>query len=204
MNKFFLTACLAVSISALCAQQKLTLEEAVLGQGRQFAPETLVQLQWLPASDSYVFVRDNALVHTTIKGKESILFNLETLNGWKGGTAMDGMPQITWLTAMRFWFNHDGTYYEGDLKTRKVRSMNTGPKGVANEDYHAMSGNLAFTRDNNLFVSVNGKEQAVTSLAAGHVAGQSISRNEYGIGKGTFWSEKGNKLAFYQKDETQV
>ncbi len=36
------------------------------------------------------------------------------------------------------------------------------------------------------------------------VSGQSIARNEFGIEKGLFWSDKGNFLAFYQKDETEV
>jgi Tol biopolymer transport system component len=36
------------------------------------------------------------------------------------------------------------------------------------------------------------------------VCGQSISRNEYGISKGTFWSTDGAKLAYYMKNESNV
>ena len=36
------------------------------------------------------------------------------------------------------------------------------------------------------------------------MAGQSVHRNEFGISKGTFWSPKGNKLAFYKMDESMV
>ena len=36
------------------------------------------------------------------------------------------------------------------------------------------------------------------------VSGQSISRNEFGISGGIFWSPKSSFLAFYQKDETDV
>ncbi len=34
--------------------------------------------------------------------------------------------------------------------------------------------------------------------------GQSVSRNEFGIGEGIFWSPDGKKLAFYRKDEKEV
>jgi dipeptidyl-peptidase-4 len=36
------------------------------------------------------------------------------------------------------------------------------------------------------------------------VYGQSVSRNEFGIREGTFWSPSGRKLAFYKKDESRV
>jgi hypothetical protein len=36
------------------------------------------------------------------------------------------------------------------------------------------------------------------------VSGQSIARNEFGISGGIFWSESGNILAFYQKNESNV
>ncbi len=60
--------------------------------------------------------------------------------------------------------------------------------------------------NNNLFVvDGTGKEQAVTSGDDPNiVSGQEIARQEFGITKGTFWSPKGNFLAFYQKDETDV
>ena len=35
-------------------------------------------------------------------------------------------------------------------------------------------------------------------------AGQSVHRNEFGIGKGTFWSPQGNLLAFYCMNESMV
>ena len=34
--------------------------------------------------------------------------------------------------------------------------------------------------------------------------GQSVSRNEFGINGGIFWSDSGRKLAFYRKDESLV
>lgn len=36
------------------------------------------------------------------------------------------------------------------------------------------------------------------------VYGQAVHRNEFGIEKGTFWSPKGNRLAFYRMDQSMV
>ncbi len=47
-------------------------------------------------------------------------------------------------------------------------------------------------------------EQAITDEPEGIVCGQSVHRNEFGINKGTFWSPKGNLLAFYRMDESMV
>ena len=44
----------------------------------------------------------------------------------------------------------------------------------------------------------------MTNEPEGIVCGQSVHRNEFGINKGTFWSPKGNLLAFYRMDESMV
>lgn len=69
----------------------------------------------------------------------------------------------------------------------------------ANYDY-AINKNLAYTVKNNLYV--NGRQ--ITNEPEGIVCGQSVHRNEFGINKGTFWSPKGNLLAFYRMDESMV
>lgn len=64
---------------------------------------------------------------------------------------------------------------------------------------------MAYTLDNNLFVTTaDGKTQQVTNEPKGIVCGQSVHRQEFGISKGTFWSPKGNLLAFYRMDESMV
>lgn len=64
---------------------------------------------------------------------------------------------------------------------------------------------MAYTLDNNLFVTTaDGKTQQVTDEPKGIVCGQSVHRQEFGISKGTFWSPKGNLLAFYRMDESMV
>ena len=78
-------------------------------------------------------------------------------------------------------------------------------QNVANEDWNPCSRHLAYTVNNNLFVTTNeGKNIQVTHEPEGVVCGQSVHRNEFGIEKGTFWSPSGKLLAFYRMDETMV
>ena len=76
---------------------------------------------------------------------------------------------------------------------------------AANQDWNKDSRSLAYTIANNLFVTTaDGKTHQVTDEPKGIVCGQSVHRQEFGIYKGTFWSPKGNLLAFYRMDETMV
>ena len=65
---------------------------------------------------------------------------------------------------------------------------------------------FAFTRGNGLYLS--DRSGNVTPVATSEdknlTFGQFVSRNEFGITNGIFWSESGKRVAFYRKDETLV
>ncbi|MGM9736281.1 MAG: DPP IV N-terminal domain-containing protein, partial [Candidatus Cryptobacteroides sp.] len=66
---------------------------------------------------------------------------------------------------------------------------------------------LAFTKDNNLYVRRDSTSaiDTITRLSdRNFVAGQTVSRNEFGIDGGIFWSPDKNLLAYYIKDESRV
>lgn len=64
----------------------------------------------------------------------------------------------------------------------------------------------ALSEDGSLFyVDETGKRTAVAiSEGKGIVYGETVSRNEFGIDGGIFWSDSQKKLAFYRKDESKV
>lgn len=74
------------------------------------------------------------------------------------------------------------------------------------DDFNAVSRNLAYVQGDNLYVTTaDGKTHQVSSDGSRElVYGQSVHRNEFGIMKGTFWSPKGDKLAFYRMDQSMV
>ena len=63
----------------------------------------------------------------------------------------------------------------------------------------------AFNKGNSLYISDGADTTAVAvSDRRDLVYGQSVSRNEFGIDGGIFWSPDRSKLAFYRKDESRV
>lgn len=188
------------------AQKKLTIEESVIGQFRQFAPSNLQQLSWMGQSDTYSYVRNDSVFVGKVKGKgiPTVLTTLNDLKKWKGGEVLKSMPVIQWMTLESFSFDDGSAVYEGNLKSQSIAKVCAYPSDAANPEYHEKTRQMAFTRDNNLFVLANGIEKPVTQNTGEIVSGQSISRNEYGITKGIFWSPDGSRLAFYEKDESNV
>ena len=93
-----------------------------------------------------------------------------------------------------------------DWKARKTVWSQPLSDSYAASDWHAASRNLAFVRDHNLFVcDADGNEQQLTTDGTSDmVYGQSVHRDEFGISSGLFWSDKGDKLAFYRMDQSMV
>ncbi|MBR1678316.1 MAG: S9 family peptidase [Bacteroidales bacterium] len=63
----------------------------------------------------------------------------------------------------------------------------------------------AFNAGNSLFVT-DGRDTLAVAVSNDPetVFGQSVSRNEFGIGEGWYWSPSGERIAFYCKDESRV
>ena len=79
-------------------------------------------------------------------------------------------------------------------------------QGIAHEDFCIASRSLAFTKDYNLFVTTpDGRTHQVSTDGNRELLyGTSVHRDEFGIHKGTFWSPKGDQLAFYRMDQSMV
>ena len=80
------------------------------------------------------------------------------------------------------------------------------PEGSQNITGSPDCQHFAFTIDNDLYFSDrDGRTTTVASSDDSNITyGQFVSRNEFGITGGIFWSGSGNRLAFYRKDETKV
>lgn len=73
-------------------------------------------------------------------------------------------------------------------------------------DSNVLSGATVVLRDNNLFVVYSdAREVKVTNDGSREIVyGQAVHRNEFGINKGTFWSNDGQLLAFYRMDQSMI
>ncbi len=66
------------------------------------------------------------------------------------------------------------------------------------------AGRTAYTLDGSVYIEEGGVSSLVIQGGDGIVCGETVSRNEFGINGGLFWSPDGSRLAFYRKDETRV
>lgn len=80
------------------------------------------------------------------------------------------------------------------------------PENAANVTVSPDGRYYAFTLENGLhFSDRNGNVYPIATSDDKNITyGQFVSRNEFGITEGIFWSESGKRLAFYRKDETAV
>ena len=198
-------------IAALTTQAQLktfTLDEAVLQQARAFRADKLAGFQWVPNTNNYVYYTDansKMMQASTTDAKAKELVTLGEINTALG-TKLKSFAGLEWIDASSFLISENGKYYTYSLASKSGKNIQETSDAAENQTLDASKNNLAFTEDNNLYFFNKNKEKiAVTSESnKGIVSGQSISRNEFGINNGIFWSPKSSYLAFYQKDQSEV
>ena len=207
-KKIILFFSLFLALSTQAQLKKITLEEGVLQQARAFRADKLSGFQWIPNTNNYVYYMDansKMMQATTTDAKAKELVTLAEINTGLG-TKLKSFAGLEWIDAAIFLISENGKYYTYSLATKSGKSIQETSDISENQTFDASKNNLAFTEDNNLFFYNKNKEKiAITSETnKGIVSGQSISRNEFGINNGIFWSPKSSYLAFYQKDQSEV
>ena len=198
--------------TAMAQTKLLTMDEAIIKQKTTLAPARLKQLMWIKGTDKFSYVNDdNAIVignaennkqetGATLKEVNDALqkINLKTF---------EAMPAIQWKNENNFTIETENKLIAYDLKTKSftVDANRDFGKDAEHTDFAAISKYAAYTIKNNLFV-YDGKENAAVTKDKDEniVNGQSVHRDEFGITKGTYWSPKGDLLAFYRMDQTMV
>ncbi len=208
MRKSLLLFLLSMLGFAVLAQQKtMSLEDAVIGQSTYLAPSRPVSLQWRD-NDSYVYVEDDQLWQNEVKKDEaSVILTLDDLNDAlnSGDAIFQSFPSFSFLNENEMLIQY-GQYmmiYQLDLNAFSMEYIL--PDDAANIDFNEESRQLAYTKGNNLYVmNEMGETQITHETAEDIICGQAVHRHEFGIEKGTFWSDSGKYLAFYRKDESMV
>ncbi len=172
-------------------------------------PKFMRQLQWIGDTHQFAYSKDNKIIASQVnKPEESLLFNLKTFNTdlkTAGFKSMPRFPQFKFSKQGVAIFSNKGVFYRYNYITHQVTKINTIPKGAENVFFNKNNHKVAYTIKNNLFYAENGKSTQIThEKNPGIVNGQIVSRNEFGIDKGIFWSPNGNSLAFYRKDQSGV
>lgn len=207
-KKIIFIISLFVAFQSFGQLKKISLEDAVLQQGRKFGADKLAGFQWIPNTvNKYVYYKDTWT--TMVIGSQGPtspeLASLSEINS-ACGTKLKNFFGTQWIDANTILISENGKYYSYNILTKSGKKIFETPENSENQTFDNNKVNLAFTEANNLFfLNKNNEKIAVTNNSDKNiVSGQSISRNEFGINGGIFWSPKSSYLAFYQKDETDV
>lgn len=204
MKKTLLTIIGLSMMFGLNAQEKvLTMEEAVVGY--HLYPRSKY-FQWQGDKNQYTYLdREGLMGESADKGEKTVLLTVAELNKILNAD-LKGFPNFSWLDGNTIVIARQGNIYHIDVEKKQLKHTFSFPKGAANQTY-TKAGNLyAYTVDNNLYyLDERGNSYTVTSDEDKNIVnGQVVSRNEFGISGGIFWSPDGKKLGFYRKDESEV
>ena len=206
---FFL--CCMTTLTTFAQEKKVyTLEDVIPGGNNYFnlVPKNIPGLQWWGDVCINADIEEVKTIQPA-NGKENVLITLQEVNELLANKKLgkiNHFRNVSFPYAEKMMLvNTTSNKVLIDLTKKEIIwSQPLSPK-AANQDWNKESRSLAYTLDNNLFVTTaDGKTQQVTDEPKGIVCGQSVHRQEFGISKGTFWSPKGNLLAFYRMDESMV
>ena len=211
---FLLTTILLTSILFTFSQEKkLTIEDAVKGQWREFYPEHLSGVSPFMEND-FTYVKDYKEIKLISKNKkdDKTIITLSDINDALKNLSYKEIKYFpywnySWINKNQLSFNMQNTYYIYNISTKKLDLSIQVPENAENLRPCKANNYIAYTIDNNLlFSDIKGKTVNITyDENKGIVNGNAYThRQEFGIDNGIFWSPNGNYIAFYRKDETMV
>lgn len=196
-------------VMPVSAQQKrsFTLEDVMPG-GKQTASLQVENMNLAWWGDKLVKLGSGAMSTVDLKnGSDTPFLQLDEV---KSLLKQQGLGNMGSFSSTRFIAGANKALFRTsthmvayNLDTHAVEAA-VPVQGTQNVDVAEQTMKAAYTRENNLFVFSGNREIQVTNEPKGILCGQSVHRDEFGIRKGTFWSPKGNLLAFYWMDERMV
>lgn len=207
---FFIGVGLATSV--LGQTKELTIEDAVIGQWRHLYPEYLVNPAWQDNNGNFAYVSEyRELKQGSVDQPEGeTLVSLAELNDALTEVGIEERSYFVydfeWLSPETIGFTTDNNYVIFNVKQKSIELKIKYDGDGENVAFCKENNQVAYTVENNLYVANESSDATpvTTYDDPNMVCGQSVSRNEFGIDGGIFWSPKGKYLAFFRKDESDV
>lgn len=205
------TLVLSASQVSLAQTKLLSIQDAVLKGRTTLAPKRLNNLGFIPESNKLSYIDNNTVyVLDAESGKSSYSISLAALNKSLKSSAIDSISAFTglkWISESAFVFQTKKGEQQFDIvkssiskSERKVSDLS-----LENLDVFKEGETYAYVVDNNVYVFSNGSAFQITRDGSYDIVnGKSVHRDEFGIHKGTYWSPKGNYLAYYRMDQSDV
>ena len=206
MKRFILLAAVLMLTLSVGAQDKM-LSSKQLMTWSLYPQAKMRGLQFVGNTNQIAYVQDTVL-YVGNPGKTKARLTLSALNKVLAGAGIEslrGFPRCTVLNDKELRFNANGKVMLYNMAKKTLSQVAKYPtENASNLDMEETHYKTAYTNGNNLYIADGDKVFPIESPDQDIVFGQSVHRNEFGIEKGTFWSPKGNYLAFYRMDQSMV
>jgi dipeptidyl-peptidase 4 len=212
MPKILFTCLLFITFSATAQNKLLTMEDAMVKNRTTLAAENLRQLQFIYGTNNYVYLKKiddkDVWVSGNMTNAEAQFLTLEQLNEKlkaAGYAEQKKMPAIRFNISSDWIITVDGNKIALNPQTNTAKELLN--KSLADKENveESSAGYVAYLDNYNLHVAKGSDDNKVTSDGSADIVyASSVHREEFGIVKGTFWSNNGKLLAFYRMDQSMV
>ncbi len=212
MKKIIFFGCILLGQFTIAQNKLLTIEDALINNRTTLATENLKMLQFIKGTGDYIYLKKTDGKERWIKGNFKTGEQDNFLSSQQLNAALSklGTDTIVAMPAMQFsaenaTFVLKGAKYGYDFTSATIKLI-TDKKISAKENVDiSSSGNAAYLENDNLYIQKNGNAIQVTRDGSKDIVyASAVHQQEFGIIKGTFWSNSGNALAFYRMDQSMV
>ena len=208
---FALGLLMAAGIHGMAQEKRLFSIDDLIPGGRTYynmVPQTAYYTWW---GNRLVQLETEALQTVDADGKTQKLCTLDDLNA---ALRSDGHREVRHLLYAEMpqggqphvALDLGAERVVVDLEARRVVQAIRLPAEAENVDMNYTGGMAAYTVGHNLKIATADGRNIDISIdgSLDLVYGESVHRNEWGIERGTFWSPRGTRLAFYRMDQSMV
>jgi dipeptidyl-peptidase-4 len=214
MKRLLLFMLLLSSAFIASSQQKnLSMPDAMANVRTSLAPKNLQQLQFVYGTEDYVYVQRQDAGPVWFSGnagskEDKPFLTLAQLNHKLQTAGLDTLSQMPFIrfNQGKEWIMYiSGAEIAYDPAKNTFRTLSDASLAAKDKAERSSAGYTAYLENFNLSVT-DGKtvKQVTTDGSKDIVYASSVHREEFGITKGTFWSNNGKQLAFYRMDQSMV
>lgn len=207
---FVLVLSITFPMKTKSQENKLSLDDLIPGGKtyRKYVPIMPQKLAWFGDQMTYVKGDSILIASDKIGAKDKVFTTLEEVNSF-----LDLDEQLRSLNTItlgketkNLFIGTKNHIFVHDLDAQKTIGSFKNSAANENIDISEQSLLVAYTKQYNLYIQdLNGQETQLTNDGTDKLLyGTSVHQNEFGISKGTYWSPKGNLLAFYRMDQSMV
>ena len=211
MNKrFFLAAFILIAQVSFAQLKQLSMTDAMVNAKTTLAPENLKQLQFIRETNDYIYLKKNGDQEIWMTGnynnsEKEYLSRIQLNESLRKA----GMDTVMAMPPIQFSKNSFTTTIKSQkllFKEKVLDKILISKEIAAKENVEESSaGYIAYLDEHNLYVSGNNKIVKVTEDGSNDIVyASTVHQSEFGITKGTFWSNNGKLLAFYRMDQSMT